>query len=296
MLEKGFSVSARSPFFAKFLWLTSSPGFKKRPLHVLRQCIAWEIVSRRGGAISIPYDSGFRVTLKPGEGASRLAFYFGHTEPALFELYEQFIKPGQVVVDAGANIGLHTLVFSRLVGPKGRVYAFEPDAINFARLEEHLAQNRIQNVIAADCALGESQTQAVLVRDPSDSSRSYLSSVVGAAGSASAVRVVSLDQFAVRKSLERIDFLKVDVEGHELPLLQGAHDLMRRGVIKTMQLEFEPGNLRSSGATDWDILDLLNESGYQRCRWSKSLQRWQCVHDEQKLSTNDFFCHESLIA
>jgi FkbM family methyltransferase len=265
-------------------------------MHVLRRCIAWEMVRRRGAAISIPYDSGFRVTLKPGEGASRLAFYFGHSEPALFELYEQFVTPGHVVVDAGANIGLHALVFSRLVGPKGRVYAFEPDFLNFVRLEEHLLQNRIQNVTAADCALGESQTQAVLVRDPSDSSRSYLSSAASADGRSTAVSVISLDHFTARKGLERIDFLKVDVEGHEFPLLKGARDLMRRGVIKTMQIEFEPGNVRSSGATDSDILHLLSESGYQRCRWNEHLQSWQCAHNEQKLSTNDFFCHESLIA
>ena len=289
-------MSARNPFFAKLRWLTSSPGFRKRPLHVLYQCIAWEIVRLRGVAISVPYDSGFRVTLKPGEGASRLAFYFGHTEPALFELYEQFIKPGHVVVDAGANIGLHTLVFSRLVGPKGRVYAFEPDSVNFTRLEDHLAQNRIQNVTSINYALGESETRAALVRDLSDSSRCHLSSTASADGCSSAVSVMSLDHFAAKEDLESLDFLKVDVEGYEFFLLKGARDLMRRGMIKTMQLEFEPGNLRSSGATDWDILDLLNESGYRRCRWSKSLQRWQCVHDEQKLSTNDFFCHKSLIA
>ena len=254
------------------------------------------MVKLRGAAISMPYDSGFEITLKPGEGASRLAFYFGHTEPALFELYEKFLKPGQVVVDAGANIGLHALVFSRLVGPKGRVYAFEPDSVNFTRLEEHLTQNRIQNVTAADCALGESEARALLVRDPSDSSRSYLTSGANAADSANAVNVMSLDHFAAKEGLENIDFLKVDVEGHEFPLLKGARDLMRRGLIKTMQLEFEPGNLRSGGATDSDILRLLSRSGYQRCRWSESLQSWQCADDEQKLSTNDFFCHKSLIA
>ena len=288
-------MSVRNPIVSKILWLTSSPGFRKRPLHVLCRCIAWEMVKRRGAAISMPYDSGFEITLKPGEGASRLAFYFGHTEPALFELYEKFLKPGQVVVDAGANIGLHALVFSRLVGPKGHVYAFEPDSVNFARLKEHLTQNRIQNVTAADCALGESEARALLVRDPSDSSRSYLSSAAGAAGPASAVSVVSLDQFAVRENLERIDFLKVDVEGHELSLLKGGRDLMRRGVIKAVQLEFEPGNLCRSGATDSNILHLLGESGYQRCRWGESSQRWQLAHEEQKLSTNDFFCHKSLI-
>lgn len=289
-------MNAWNPFLAKLLWLTSSPGFKKRPLHVIRRCIAWEVVKRRGVAISIPYDSGFRVTLKPGEGASRLAFYFGYSEPALFELYEQFITPEQVVVDAGANIGLHALVFSRLVGPKGRVYAFEPDSGNFARLEEHLSQNRIHNTTAVGCALGESQTDAVLIRNPSDSSRSYLSSAASADDRSIEVSVISLDHFTARIGLERIDFLKVDVEGHEFPLLKGACDLMRRGVIKTMQLEFEPGNVRSSSATNSDILHLLSESGYQRCLWNEHLQKWQCAHDEQKLSTNDFFCHESLIA
>lgn len=280
---------------SKIRWLLSSSAFRKHPLRILARCIAWELLCLRGRPVSWCYDSRFRVTLKPREGASRLAYYFGYTEPELFALYARIIKPGMVIVDAGANIGLHTLFFSRLVGNRGRVCSFEPDPRNFARLEEHLALNQIKNVTAVPCALGKLKKTAALFHDSSDSSRSHIVSDVKSHKDLSLVQVLSLDDYAVSQSLDEISFLKADVEGHELPLLQGASDLMSRGAIKVLQLEIETHNLERSGTRESTILELLHRSGYEHCIWNNAATCWQRVGYVQAHDSNPFFCHESLL-
>jgi FkbM family methyltransferase len=130
------------------------------------------------------------------------------------------------VVEAGANIGAHTVFLGRDICPDGRVYAFEPRRLIFQMLCANLALNSVGNVHAHHQALGAARGvvhEGALPREASNFGAFALGSLPGEAES---FAVAPLDELLA--ALPRIALLKADVEGHELPVLQGAAGLIAR--------------------------------------------------------------------
>jgi FkbM family methyltransferase len=148
---------------------------------------------------------------------------YGEFSPGERELFAQVIKPGAVIVEAGANIGAHTLLLSRLAGEKGAVFAFEPQRLAFQTLCANVALNSLTNVYCRDQALGEAPgTIRVPTLDPNRDNNFGGLALGGAAGEVASV--ITLDSL----NLKRCDFLKVDVEGMELAVLKGAAQTIAR--------------------------------------------------------------------
>jgi FkbM family methyltransferase len=125
-------------------------------------------------------------------------------------LFRQAIRPSWTVVEAGANIGAHTLTFSRLVGPRGVVFAFEPRRVVFQTLCANMALNSIVNVHCRPEALGNMAGRVqVPTHDGSGTEK---------------VAAITLDSL----ELPRCQFLKVDVDGMELQVLKGAAKTIER--------------------------------------------------------------------
>ena len=141
-------------------------------------------------------------------------------------LYKQLVKPGQVVVDAGANIGTHAVFFGRAVQPGGFVVAFEPQRVIFQMLCANVAVNGLRNVDARRAAVG-AEPGALRV-PPWDYSRetNFGSVRLEAEGPGEPVEVVPID----RLKLPRCNLMKIDVEGMERDALLGA-----RQTIETHQ-------------------------------------------------------------
>lgn len=137
---------------------------------------------------------------------------------------------GAVVYDVGANIGVFSLFFSRQVGASGQVVAFEPAAANFAKLMRNLRLNRVSNVLpmalglgaaAATCAayaIGGSGGTMTMMQSESPDPR-YVR--------AGTMRVEPLDAVAAEHALPKPDFIKLDVEGAELDVIEGARGVLR---------------------------------------------------------------------
>nr|MBI3614207.1 FkbM family methyltransferase [Nitrospirota bacterium] len=140
---------------------------------------------------------------------------YGEGETALFR---QFVRPGDVVVDAGANIGAHTIFFAKRVGPAGAVLAFEPQRIVYQTLCANVALNSLVNAHCFQAALGEAPGSIVV--PPRNYSRqdNFGGVSLGGALDGERVNVMTLD------SLEapHCRLLKVDVEGMEWMVLRGA--------------------------------------------------------------------------
>ena len=134
-------------------------------------------------------------------------------EPWLVMAFEMYVKPGTTVIDAGAHIGVHTLSLARLVGPKGRVYAFEPQRKIYRELVFNLRLNGIENVVPLRYALGH--TPGVVQMDPATTANEG-STKLGKGGDR--VELRPLDSFAFRN----VSLLKIDVEEFEDFLLEGA--------------------------------------------------------------------------
>ena len=275
---------------SKLQWLFGHDVARKHPFRTVWRLINWEFIRIFNRTVESRYDETFDITLVPHEGASRLAYYFGVSEPELFAVYDAFLKPGMTVVDAGANIGLHTLFFAKHVGPEGRVYAFEPGQSAFDRLQSHVKRNQLNNVRCLHCALGADEGTVAIAENSQDNSRNFVvESSPGKIGTKN-VALRSLDQVLSEESVGRVDFLKLDVEGFESEVLKGVRSYLKKHLIRVLQLELDDCGLRRSGSNSTDICDTLLGYGYHRAEWNDKHARFQSASNN---SFNTFFVVES---
>jgi len=139
------------------------------------------------------------------------------------QMLRGLVKPGSVVVEVGANLGTHTLVLANAVGPRGFVYAYEPQRVVFQTLCANLALNSVTHVDARHAAAGD-QNGVVLLPD-FDYTGHHNYGVIAANGFTHGrkVRKVRLDDDL---ALAKLRLIKIDVEGMELEVLSGAEALI----------------------------------------------------------------------
>jgi FkbM family methyltransferase len=148
---------------------------------------------------------------------------YGEFSAGEVDLFRQVVRPGWTVVDAGANIGTHTLVFARQAGPRGIVYAFEPQPVLFQTLCANVALASLENVDCRCVALGEAAGTANV--PPVNYNRAgNLGGVAIGSGAGEPVPLITIDGLA----LPQCHFLKIDVAGSELAVLNGARQTIER--------------------------------------------------------------------
>jgi FkbM family methyltransferase len=168
------------------------------------------------------------------EGIDFAVFLFGAFEPGTRRYYTSRIKEGFTVLDIGANIGAHSLPFAYLVGQTGRVVCFEATEYAVGRLRKNIDLNpevrdRIQVVHAllTDGSGQFDEISAIESRWPLDSTiASRVSAHGGEAEGIGGAKRASLDSLLALEGLDRVDFVKLDVDGFEWPILQGAQRLI----------------------------------------------------------------------
>lgn len=143
------------------------------------------------------------------------------------ELLKGILSPGMTFVDVGANIGLFTVIGSRLVGEYGNVWAFEPESENFRLLTENLCLNGSTNVHAQMLAVGNRRESVVLHLEKNSIGTHSLLRRHGSDGEQVPVDAVTLDDWFVDIPGE-VDLMKIDVEGYEPFVLEGCQGLLRR--------------------------------------------------------------------
>jgi FkbM family methyltransferase len=145
-----------------------------------------------------------------------------HVHPAVLGL----LQPGSVAIDVGANLGEWTIPFARAVGPEGRVLAIEPAPRNAAALASTLAVNALHHAEIVRCAVGNRDGVAEFAVPLVSSARADTGTArIGPASEgyeALCVPVRTLDSVAAKRGLDRLDLIKIDVEGHERRVLDGA--------------------------------------------------------------------------
>ncbi len=171
------------------------------------------VVTRHGRQMYLTSDVYFSPLLeKYGE------YNYGETD-----LFAQIVRPGDTVVDVGANIGCHTLALAKIVGPHGLVMAFEPQLPIYYALCGTMALNEQWQVHACCCALGEEQGTTKIPVVQYSLANSFGGLSIGHK-EGHTVPVMPLDHF----NLETCKFIKVDVEGAEVEVLIGAADTIKR--------------------------------------------------------------------
>ncbi|MBC7835584.1 MAG: FkbM family methyltransferase [Phycisphaerales bacterium] len=207
-----------------------------------------------------------RVSLDLSNWSERQTYFLGRFYDLPMQLLLRgFVRPGDCVVDVGANVGMISILAARLVGPSGRVVSFEPNPTAFRKLSSALRTNSLSWVSPRPCALADQHGELMLSVVTEHTGMGTLAPVPPAdAGLVSATHLVRvcvgdevLEAEAARPSL-----IKIDVEGFELAVLKGlARTLVRHHPI--VAAEIVQVHLRRAGTSAEAVFDLMRGLGYE---------------------------------
>jgi FkbM family methyltransferase len=209
---------------------------------------------------------GTRVICHLDEHIQRHMYFFGAYEPIESYLVRSLLRPGMTVIDLGANVGNYTLQAARAVGPEGQVHAFEPIPANFKHLTTHVRMNGFASRIFPNCSAAWSHAERLALyldeRDAADNKTDYTVGPRVDPADVLHVDAIALDDYAVRHDLARVDFVKLDIEGAELPALRGMIKLLatHRPILL---LEVNRSNCEAAGYAPEAIAELLRAHGYR---------------------------------
>lgn len=169
------------------------------------------------------------------------------------------VSQGDVVVDAGANIGVYSRFLSQCVGPSGMVHSFEPSPDNFARLRAAVAT--LPNVRTNQLAVSDRTGEQLLYfsSDLNVDHRTYPTE--GELRRTLRIQATALDDYF--KPGERVDLIKMDIQGYELRALKGAARVMAENDSIKLLLEFWPYGLKQAGDSWHTLIDYLSDRGMQ---------------------------------
>jgi len=220
---------------------------------------------------NIVHIQGHKMFLDPNDS---LNFSIdGIWEETLTNYVKKIIKEGDVVLDIGANMGYFTLIFAKLVGDKGKVFAFEPEPNNFSLLKKNVEVNGYTNVILENKGLSHENkiTKLYLSKGNVGQHRIYKSKYTGE--DFVLIKTTSIDNYFQKDPIsEKISFIKMDVEGSEYGVLKGMKSLLDKNKPITIMLEFIPTCIREFGTNPKDLLNFLVEQHFE----------FNLINDEEK--------------
>ena len=197
-----------------------------------------------------------RMVLDSSDLIQRALLFYGHFEPATVRLHRRLLRPGDTYVDVGANVGSFSLAASLAVGDKGKVVAIEPNPVIYARLIENQLLNPFStNILNFNCAVSDQQGIAHLQLPPKGNSGQAKLSQTRREDTVE-VRAERLPVLLAKARVADIRLLKIDIEGHEIPVLR---DLFGAGIRPAhLILEFLPDDFPAHAA----MPELLAQNGY----------------------------------
>ena len=215
--------------------------------------------------------------LIPGELDDWMVLWFfteGYKKNPSLLLSRSLIRPGDTVLDVGANIGLWVIGAARLAGAEGEVHAFEPVHQNFARLTRNMALNGLRRVICQQMAVSDQCGRAVFYAPTNHNSG--LGSLVPRETATRSVEIESttLDGYCEKYAIARVDFLKVDVEGAELLVFRGAERLLASPEAPVIMFETDETLTSRFSSSSVILKTFLHQYGYDFFHYDgKRLQR-----------------------
>ena len=226
-------------------FLPRVPFFPRHAVHLIR---------------GVRFECDFALDARVGD------MFFSAYEPDEVAVLERYLKPGDVFVDVGANIGYLTAVGASLVGTTGEVHSFEPVPAYFARLEALCAANPSYAIRANAIALGESAGTAEIAQSAPGNIgwNSMVPGMLTGEGHARhTVSVMRLDDYLAERGIARVALIKVDAEGFELPVLRGASGFLEQANPRPPILcEVAPGAYPLLGTKVTDLFEFLGRYGY----------------------------------
>lgn len=225
-------------------WLRRTDAFRVAPWRSLWRLADWTVggLFLREREFTTPDGLHFRSA--PGNFTGAVLYVQGRKDPEMDRFIARRLRPGDVFVDAGANIGAYTVPAARCVGPVGRVVAFEAHPGIYGCLAHAVQRNGLGNVLALNQALG---AEAGTVRIAYVSANPGETHVAARDERGVAVAMVTLDAALARLGIGAVAYLKIDVEGYESAVLAGAAGTIAASPAIVVQTELVDRHLRRYG-------------------------------------------------
>lgn len=191
----------------------------------------------------------------------RMFQYVVGYESFAIQMLKEHLKKGDYFIDIGAHIGYFSLVAGRLVGAEGRVYAFEPEPNNFAQLLKNIEANGYNNIVPIQKAVSNITSICDLKLDKN----SCCNSLYLAPEQIGTIKVdaTTLDEFFAIERWPPVSFIKMDAQGGEYHILDGAKNLLKRSPNLKMIIEWWPEGLEASGVSPQSFLESLQSLGFK---------------------------------
>lgn len=204
---------------------------------------------------------GYEVAAPLDDFVGRAIYFAGELDPKVTWVCKKIVRAGDTVVDIGANLGLVSFILSSLVGPSGKVHAFEPNPRMQGFIESAIIRNGVANLKLHGCALGAEQcTLQLSVPDGHAGRASFLQERTISGAHLVAVPVERLTDVLKSESVGHIRFVKIDVEGYEASVIAGASEWFARDPPDSILFELNGTEtlMRESRA-----VQMLHELGYR---------------------------------
>jgi len=250
-------------FFAYFFrTLLRIPGLKKFH-YLLYKRIFVPTGLFRGLQFIVTFNKSLRLHVRPSEWIQQHVFLFGSYELRSIELIQSNLPTGGVFLDVGANIGCHTLIAAEKVGNTGVVHAFEAITSTCVALTKNVNLNDFSNVVINHCAVYEENTTLELfVANQDNMGMSSVFQRNEISSTTERVAAITLDSYVAQHKIERVDFLKMDIEGAEFSALKGMKNTLSTFHPKIL-LEISADVMTETKQDPQKILDFLFALNYQ---------------------------------
>ncbi|XZE55540.1 FkbM family methyltransferase [Planctomycetaceae bacterium SH139] len=190
------------------------------------------------------------------------AIFLGTYERDDLAFLKGIVAKGDICLDIGANVGFYSVNLNRLA-PLGKVFSIEADSNNFKRLQTNLQLNNMRTDRAENIAISSKAGTATFSRTLERNSGWGRLGEWKAASETIKVNTTTLDDFLATHEIEKIDFLKIDIEGHELEFLVGGQQSLANGKVRKMLIEYSGYVLEPRGITLRDYVKAIEDLGFR---------------------------------
>jgi FkbM family methyltransferase len=224
----------------------------------------WRVHTMLRRMLKADVDADFQVTrgglrwqLNPSDFVQADLFWYGHKDYWETHHLRKLLQRGSVLFDLGANIGYYAITLAAALGNECRIYAFEPFPPTYERLLTHITLNSFTEIISAHrLALSDRERVAHMrIRVGSNSGSARLDTA------GESIPTTTLDIFCSTHRIDRLDFIKIDAEGHEEFVLAGGAQIIRQ-YRPLILLELDPPLLSDAGSSVERVVSLLRSHGY----------------------------------
>jgi len=214
------------------------------------------------------FDGDLSILLSTDVYHTRHLWFRGYMEYDEEYFLRQYVKPDMTIIDAGANVGYISLLMAKRVLPGGSVHSFEPLSCTFDVLCRNIAANKLEDTVHANHAALADQS-GIMLELETDVERSGLTHLVVSATESPKAReqvaIITLDDYFTANELDRVDLFKIDVEGAEMMVVEGARETLTR-YLPIVVCEFNCQALARFNSSARDLWDLWDELEY---KWFK---------------------------